>query len=417
MHKFFLLIVLAGVLLSRSALPDSPYPPSDSILGISFDWSSHDRRAPGSDNWPITWADNDHQYASWGDGGGFGGTNSDGRVSLGVARVEGDADDYSGINVWGGLDPENPAGFGGKSYGILCVDGVLYMWVSPGSDTNNYSEARIYESTDHGAHWSGADWAFTQSDGLILPTFLQFGRDYAGSRDDFVYVYANHLKRSDALAVQIPGEISLMRVHRSSIMDRDGYEFFTGIDGSGLALWDPDMSARAAVFENPEGVGWNTSVIYNPGLGRYFLITEHGETVSGRMGIFDAPEPWGPWTTVLYEDAFGSGAVESTTFFYNFSPRWWSRGGLDFVLVFTGIDENDSWNTVEGSFEAAPAPDPDGEPSEPVEEPAPDPADGGVDTAPDVPSDTILPDAAVDALEDEPGPGKAESSCGCGLIR
>jgi hypothetical protein len=40
-----------------------------------------------------------------------------------------------------------------------------------------------------------------------------------------------------------------------------------------------------------------------------------------------------------------------------------------------------------------------------------------VDTAPDVPSDTILPDAAVDALEDEPGPGKAESSCGCGLIR
>jgi len=409
-------IVVAAWLMPGAAETASPYPPSDVITGISFDWSSHDRRAPGSDNWPITWADNDHQYTSWGDGGGFGGTNSDGRVSLGVARVEGDAGDYVGTNVWGGLDPENPAEFEGKSYGILCADGVLYMWVSPGSDTNNYSEARVYRSTDHGAHWTGADWAFTQGDGLILPTFLQFGRDYEGSIDDYVYVYANHLKRSDALAVQIPGEVALMRVPRSSIMERSGYEFFTGLDGSGLPLWDPDMSARTPVFENPEGVGWNTSVIYNPGLGRYLLITEHSETVAGRMGIFDAPEPWGPWTTVLYEDAFGSGAVESTAFFYNFSPKWWSRGGLDFVLVFTGTGENDSWNTVEGSFEVAPLPDPVEEPPEPVDEPPPDIADGAVDLAPDTPSDTTVPDTAVDVQDGEPDSGGADSSCACTMV-
>ncbi|HJX09709.1 MAG TPA: hypothetical protein VJ733_04335 [Candidatus Binatia bacterium] len=35
--------------------------------------------APYSDNWCITWADNDHQYTSWGDGGGFGGDQKDGR--------------------------------------------------------------------------------------------------------------------------------------------------------------------------------------------------------------------------------------------------------------------------------------------------------------------------------------------------
>lgn len=53
----------------------APYPPSPVITAVAFDFASRDRRAPGSDNWPITWADDDHQYAAWGDGGGFGSTS------------------------------------------------------------------------------------------------------------------------------------------------------------------------------------------------------------------------------------------------------------------------------------------------------------------------------------------------------
>ena len=52
----------------------SPYRASEILKEVTFDFSSHDRRAPGSDNWPITWAKDDHQYTTWGDGGGFGGT-------------------------------------------------------------------------------------------------------------------------------------------------------------------------------------------------------------------------------------------------------------------------------------------------------------------------------------------------------
>ena len=52
--------------------------------------ASHLRAAEGSDNWPVTWSDDDHQYAVWGDGGGFEGNESDGRASFGVARIEGD---------------------------------------------------------------------------------------------------------------------------------------------------------------------------------------------------------------------------------------------------------------------------------------------------------------------------------------
>jgi hypothetical protein len=104
---------------AMAAGPVRPYAPSAVIADILLDWSTHQRHAIGSDNFQLTWADDDHQYGWWGDGGGFGGTNRDGRVSLGFARVEGGWDDYRGYNVWGGKDPENPARFAGKSWGNM----------------------------------------------------------------------------------------------------------------------------------------------------------------------------------------------------------------------------------------------------------------------------------------------------------
>lgn len=333
----------------------SPYPKSPVIAEVRFDWSTHDRRAPGSDNWPVTWADNDHLYTSWGDGGGFGGTNRDGRVSLGVARIEGGAGDYRGINVWGGKEAENKAIFDGKSYGILSLDSILYMWVSPGSDAKNYEEARLYQSVNHGASWTAANWAFDKEDGVILPTFLQFGKDYRDARDEFVYIYASHYKPEtfsvrDKLRVQRPGEIALIRIPKTKIMDRTSYEFFRGLDAGQNPQWTKDPQSRRPAFEDPNGVGWNTSVSHNRGIGRYFLITEHTNSAAGNIGIFDAPQPWGPWTTVMYSGAFGEPNIEATSFFWNFSNKWTSADGKNFTLVFTGSKSNDSWNTVRGAF-------------------------------------------------------------------
>ncbi|RMH05960.1 MAG: DUF4185 domain-containing protein [Nitrospirae bacterium] len=342
--------ICVNVNWSPAMAQTEPYPQSPIVQSIAFDWSTHRREASGSDNWPITWADDGHQYTSWGDGGGFGGTNSDGRVSLGVARVEGAASSYTGFNVWGGKNPETSATFEGKSYGILSVSGVLYMWVSPGSNTQNFDEARLYQSTDHGHSWQAASWKFVKGDGIILPTFLQFGQDYQGARDNFVYIYANHLKDSSGLKVQKPGEIALMRVPKTAIMDRSAYEFFAGLTPQGVPIWTQNIQDRKPVFEDPNGVGWNTSVTYNQGLDRYFLMTEHGQTSKGKLGIFDAPEPWGPWTTVLYTEQFGDSAIEASTFFWNFSNKWSSVDGREFVMIFTGIGSNDSWNTVTGSF-------------------------------------------------------------------
>ena len=303
--------------------PDAPlpYPPSKVIAGVSFDWSTHVRLAPGSDNWPITWADDGHQYTAWGDGGGFGGTNSDGRQSLGVARVEGDFDNYQGVNVWGGKNPENLAQFEGKSYGIISIGGVLNMWVNPKTNIQSYDEARMATSTDHGATWTQASWAFTKAEGLVFPTILNFGQDYAGARDGYVYSYFIRLMDSSDLLVQIPGLIDLARVPQGRILEQGAYEWYAGIDGNGNPRWTNNRANRQAVFEDANGVGWTVAVGHNSGLGRYLLTTEHTESGQGNLGIFEAPEPWGPWgpwSTVEY--SYGWGITWVTEPFIGASP-------------------------------------------------------------------------------------------------
>src|SRR5687768_5584096 len=133
MLRRILCSLLPGVsisLVGNTNAADRPYLPSPVIERVDFDFSTHRRLAPGSDNWPTTWSDNEHVYTAWGDGGGFGGTNSKGRVSLGVGRVEGTVSDYKGSNIWGGFGCANIPTFDGKSYGILSVRGMLYLWVA-----------------------------------------------------------------------------------------------------------------------------------------------------------------------------------------------------------------------------------------------------------------------------------------------
>jgi Domain of unknown function (DUF4185) len=281
-----------------------------------------------------------------------------GRVTLGVARIEGDPPHYTGSNIWGGVEPERPAAFGGKSYGILSVGGILYMWVAP-QPNPHLDHSRIAWSKDRGRNWQRADWSFPFADGLTIPTFLNFGRGYAGARDGYVYSYYVHpawgpgkatTSPAHTFDVHRPGRIQLSRVPKAAVLDEERYEFFSGISADGTPTWSADRSRKRPVFEDPNGVGWNVSVSYNPGLRRYLLGTEHAETHAGKLGIFDAPEPWGPWTTVAYEEAWGMGHIELSTFYWNFTPKWLSPDGSRFTMIFTGSRTNDAWNTVAGRF-------------------------------------------------------------------
>ncbi|ADE16339.1 conserved hypothetical protein [Nitrosococcus halophilus Nc 4] len=356
-----LLLIVFPFLVPDRTDRAAPYPPSAKILDMVFDMSTVQTAAPGSDNWPITWADDNHQYTSWGDGGGFGGTNREGRVSMGFARIEGTKDHYQGFNVWGGKGSKNSAKFGGKSYGLISIDGVMYMWrCGPGSNAGVFKSQQLFKSMNHAASWDGLGWELTPRDfpnteGFFCPTFLQFGKDYQGARDNYIYMYATENKGGADWDVQIPGEITLIRVPKSKIEDWMSYEFFAGFDNNGNPQWTSNVAKRKPVFEDVKNGVLRPSVAYIQGIDRYILIAQqvsrHRKN-NGHIGIYDAPEPWGPWTTVLFGnpwDIGSNGNLQSghKTVFWGFSTKW-SKGNR-FVMVYTGPG-SDNWGTIEGSF-------------------------------------------------------------------
>jgi hypothetical protein len=104
------------------------------------------------------------------------------------------------------------------------------------------------------------------------------------------------------------------------------------------------------VLEDASGL-MRHSALYVAPLRRYVLVTDHSLRNGGNVAIYDAPDPWGPWREVLRESAWGEGHVAPNTFYWVFAPAWLGPDGRDFVLVFTGKEENDSWNSVRGRFE------------------------------------------------------------------
>lgn len=142
--RVLLMIVLSLFITNMIEAQQLPYPKSPIIKQITFTWPTHIRMASGSDNWPVIWADDDNQYIVWGDGGGFGGTNSIGRSSIGVACIEGNWHDFKTSNVWGGYNSPNIHNVIGKSYGIVCINNVLYMWTGMfETKTDPYKEVKI----------------------------------------------------------------------------------------------------------------------------------------------------------------------------------------------------------------------------------------------------------------------------------
>ncbi|MGI9509387.1 MAG: hypothetical protein ACR2QJ_08560, partial [Geminicoccaceae bacterium] len=198
---------------------------------------------------------------------------------------------------------------------------------------------------------------FTQSSfegddpGFYCPVFLQYGRDYAGAKDDYVYVYAPEIQQIESLYPQVPGEITLMRVPKTKVNVRSAYEFYAGLGADGEPAWTFEVNDRSPVFTDPEnGITQHVTAVYNPGLDRYILTTEHSEHAEGNIGIYDGPTPWGPWTTVHFSDSFGRFETLDNGFMWVLPSKWLSEDGEEFVMIYTGKGRNDSWNTVKGRF-------------------------------------------------------------------
>lgn len=323
-------MAFSSVSFTRAASP--PLPSSPVITGI--EWSSTIAQgAVGSDTWPITWADDNHQYTTFGDGFGFDPLISD-KLSIGFSRIEGEPNNFSSFNIRSSSGEQTGNGAEGKkASGMLSVDGTLYMWVR--NADNNGRQCQLASSNDHANTWTWSNWKFSE---LGYCAFLNFGKDYAGARDGFVYMFTP----DTSSAYNETDDVVLTRVPKGSILDRGEYEFFVSRNGSN-ASWSSDIGNRNAVATMP-GMANRLDVTYNPGIDRYLMTMRSRDKVGGvnQFSIYDAPEPWGPWTTVFYTESWEGGSLSKSNGGWGESAhipsKWISDNGKEFYLVFAGDD-------------------------------------------------------------------------------
>lgn len=320
-----------------------PYPPSPFITQITWAPAStilrfaQGRKGDGSDNWPLTWGEDDHLYAAYGDGYGFHPMTPT-KLGLGFAQIQGSPEtQIRGIDIRS--PTENPAmgPAGAKASGLLMVGGVLYCWLRnvDGQGRN----CRLAWSTDAARTWTLADWTFPE---VGYPTFLNYGRNYAGARDTYVYTVSH----DHPSAYHAADGFVLLRAPIHDLRRRDAYEWYAARDHDG-PRWTADRTQRGHVFTFP-GHCCRSGITYHAPLQRYLWWQQHTFThgelhfgdpatdtrYHGGFGIYDAPEPWGPWTTIYFTENWDVGPGEAACF----PTKWMRRDGRHLSLVFSGND-------------------------------------------------------------------------------
>lgn len=334
------------------------------------------------DNWHMTWAENDKQYASLCDGIGFSG-------------VPGDTGEYKNTRVYAitGQPPNHrfeylpgyPDLFGPTmrfyGFGIIALDGSIYNFASTPRERftatpwTAFVGAKLTYSPDNGKTWKNQDgtplrwedWqernrenmVFWEEDGgaFSLLTVLQMGKNYRQNRDGYVYVYAPNGNAEGTM-----NQLVMFRVPKDKVLDRSAYEHFVSRNPDGTANWSPDMAERGLVHTFPSGwvnsktvcpYAWHPSVVYVKPLGQYLMANwGMGTDETGQwfrkpsyLGFWTAPKPWGPWTQVHEETAWVvHGDTKNRNYQPQISPKWIAPDGRSFWLVWTNFHGGYTFN-------------------------------------------------------------------------
>jgi len=339
----------------NSRAPTPPFPPSKLIRRAVF---AKPRPHKGDgDMWPITWAADGFLYGGAGDNSGS---------PMNFWRIHGEDGGPWAFHLelvdnmpidpkaWCQRPRVDPAR-GVKPASLLGMDGMLYFAV----ELHNYGEnpafnrqcnvsSFIITTRDWGKTW---DREATPPDfftgRLASPHFIQFGRDYAGARDGFIY--AHFPAGRDGKSYWCNADFLLLgRVLQGRLLARDAWEFHAGTDASGNPLWTRDGEGAAPVFEYPLMTG-EDHCSWNPGLRRYLLGNfsfMDGKTLEPRpyhqcwpesvapsqLTLFEAPEPWGPWSLFHRDDDWGTVGDYQPSF----PVKWMSADGKRMYMVSAG---------------------------------------------------------------------------------
>jgi hypothetical protein len=388
---------------AASPAGEAPYCKSSHIRDISWDWSSGYTEANGSDLWPVTWGKDGNVYTFFGDGGGFGGDNKRGRVSFGVAMLPAAAplNPATARNLYGGYNAPHPSRIDGKAGSIIAVGNDFYTLGGlygdaelrgvQGHKSGAPRRIQLAFSKGNAYSWQPAPWTFcsrkTLSPGEFCPNgFINFGPGNAGAPDGYVYmlgfanskgywqsdegpeVLAERQRTQSAAVAEADGKTAdhspvntyLARVSKRHVLQRDAYRYFAGLDRSGRPIWTDDQRRMRPIFtdRNPSrpGCGGQCNMaspledaVYNRALGRY-IGTAQGDYI-GQTSFYDAPHPWGPWTTISYNNI---DPQTGTGGWANLGTAGGGALGVHVVNAWTSSDGLSLWLTYSSDGKAPP---------------------------------------------------------------
>jgi hypothetical protein len=340
------------IILSNNERPaDCPFEASEQLTGIEL--SGRYRVYTTADTWYPVWASDGHLYSPW----------TDGRVNqmrshsgpkdwtTGHAKITGDNPlDLTVIAL--GLHKASAVPYGGRYpcgslilddvwyYGTYCLDRKKHPWDIMGP----FVGFRI--SRDYGKTWtdppctpskplfgeSGKDGAKVK---IGAPHFVDFGQNMRYSPDGKAYLIAHGASGNDAVCSWISGDqLYLIRVTPSvkNINDMSKYEFFSGHDPQGKALWRNDFAKIRPLVEWNDRCGCVT-MTYNAGLKKYLMcVTDGGKTGLGTYDtwIVESDTITGPWRLVAFMPRFGEQA-----YFVNIPSKFISGNGQTAWLCFS----------------------------------------------------------------------------------
>jgi len=322
--------------MSYVEIPESSVIKGFEFIGDRIGYGEFDVQG---DTYPVTWADDDEIYTAAGDP--LWGESISG---LDVEKFTGGPEDYKITKLnhmneylgWGGDGP--------KPSGMICVNGVLYlafqnmlrMKKPPHSLKSQHgSDAHIVYSTSKGLLWTEAfpNIAKPMFPGHFFggPSFVQFGKNNANARDDYVYAVSSDQWDNGT-------HMRLGRVPADKIIQRYSWQWVSAFKASGEPVWHDDLNEATPVLSSYKSIGL-PEMVYIKALNRYLLFTwrlyedfsnEHGTDLI----IYESPEPWGPFFLV-HTEKYWEGKE-----FNPYCPRvplkWMDPDGLSGWLQFSG---------------------------------------------------------------------------------
>lgn len=334
--------VLLGILLlvKASGTPAQDYPPSPVIENIFIEDTREISFGDG-DNFPMTWADDGRFYTMYCDGVGFDGAPLDQWISNGLSELMGAPPNIQGRNIPSpDIEFDGGGKKGRKASGLVCIDGVLYALVR--NLTSDGTGTSLFWSTDKGVSWTEAEWNWPE---IGLADWLNMGQDYSENKDGYAYFIAHDGNN----AYKIYDGFLMGRVSVDSITEKNAYRYFAGWHGD-KPLWSSKLSDRKPVFEAP-GRCYRPNLVYNPGIKRYMLVTlpwNNNGDHERYLGIFDAPNPWGPWTIAAEKKDFAEARYHP-----RIPSKWISSDGLTFWYNFSVLSKIDGKSRYRFNLEKA----------------------------------------------------------------